>query len=152
MAHEYLVHKDICLTDVINAGVTMSPATVVEWLEELTHYGPDEIIDWIDDKEFRHFAHRTGLTPQLVEAGFIEIVEPGLFKIGTFFQDLDSENIYLLSQVNPGMVCLIRLDTGNRWTDPVSVNFVNRITADEMDMIQTSLYLKRISPPLITIV
>jgi hypothetical protein len=40
----------------------------------MTHFGPDEIIDWLDDVEFRRFAHRTGLTNKLVSAGFIRLL------------------------------------------------------------------------------
>jgi hypothetical protein len=152
MAHKYIVHKDICLTDVINAGIDIAPATVVEWLEEMTHFGPDEIIDWLDDVEFRRFAHRTGLTNKLVSAGFIKIVEPDV-SVGTYYQSVGSGEVYLLAQVDAGKVALISLDTGNRWRDPVRVKNAHAITEAEMANIKTHLILTRlISDPVIKVV
>ena len=39
---------------------------------------------------------------------------------------------YILAQVNPQMVCLICLSTGNRFNHPVRVNRIHFITEEEM--------------------
>ena len=54
------------------------------------------------------------------------------YKIGQKFRysGIFAEN-YLLAQVAPKQVALIGLESGNRWTEAITVHKVDAITADE---------------------
>ncbi len=56
------------------------------------------------------------------------------FSIGDRFLQVwkHESSEYILAQVNPEMVCLICLTTGNRFNHPVRVNKVHYITEQEM--------------------
>lgn len=59
---------------------------------------------------------------------------------GQKFKAYDKENgqiegTYVLAQVDIMKVCLINIETGNRWTNPVSVNDVMAISIKEWEEI-----------------
>ena len=55
--------------------------------------------------------------------------------IGDRFKIVGEAGEWLLAQVGYGKVCLIGLESGNRWEEPVEVNNVELITEGEMDKI-----------------
>lgn len=54
-----------------------------------------------------------------------------VIKIGQFYIHAFTEEEFILCQVDNYMVCLISIQTGNRWNDPVEVNDVFNITEEE---------------------
>jgi hypothetical protein len=52
-------------------------------------------------------------------------------KRGDFFQEKDG-TVYMLAQVDLNTLCLISLEDGNRWTEPVKVKNHREITNEEM--------------------
>jgi hypothetical protein len=53
------------------------------------------------------------------------------YRFGQRFRKIGYVEDYILAQVAPFSVCLINLDTGHRFTDPVVVNSVYKITQEE---------------------
>lgn len=59
------------------------------------------------------------------------------------FNGSQDEGEYILAQVFPYEVCLIGLETGNRWADPIKVEEIKAITKKEMNEIaDTKVYQK----------
>jgi hypothetical protein len=92
---------------------------------------------------------------QAIECGCLKEVKPEVFrKIGEYYMlgsdsyqfdsasyQIDSNSYYILTQVDPAMVCLINIGDcgGNRFADPVKVKDVNAITDDEWNLITTDI-------------
>lgn len=57
------------------------------------------------------------------------------FKCYHYIDSNVQESIMILAQVEPFRVCLIDLNTGNRYNDPVSVENVNDISLKEENRI-----------------
>lgn len=57
------------------------------------------------------------------------------YKIGQRFGS------YMIAQVGPKMVCMIDMNYGNRWNEPIKVkNGAYRITQDEFDKISAGMF------------
>ena len=56
------------------------------------------------------------------------------YRIGDVFKQnsFSDDGGYILAQVNDGQCCLVSLTDGNRFTNPVGVGDVNKITAREL--------------------
>ena len=69
----------------------------------------------------------------LLDEGFIRYNDPS-YKIGDrFLNEINKEGI--LAQVEPHMVCMICLESGNRHKNPIHVKNALRITQDEFEKI-----------------
>lgn len=63
-----------------------------------------------------------------------EIVKEKTYKIGQRFKK-NKRYKYILAQTQPDKICLICLETGNRWNNPIKVNDSQKITAVEFKKI-----------------
>jgi hypothetical protein len=70
------------------------------------------------------------------------------YKLGDKFKN--GREIYVLSQVDSNMVCLIGFKGGNRWENPIQVKDCNCITTKEFSKI-TSNQIEDFTPINITI-
>jgi hypothetical protein len=98
-----------CMYDDLSAGDKQYLANKL-WKED--HVCPQKLRDYIPSHV---------LDPVVANRG-------DRFKIEEFFTD----ETYILSEVAPNMMCLIGLGEGNRLVDPIRVENVNKITAEEM--------------------
>lgn len=65
------------------------------------------------------------------------------YSVGDVFRT-PYESIAVLAQVSNSLVCLILLNSDcNRWTDPIKVENIRRITMDELDRITKGYEFKR---------
>lgn len=74
--------------------------------------------------------------------------EEVIYKLGDKFKN--GREIYVLSQVDSNMVCLIGFKGGNRWENPIQVKDCNCITTKEFSKI-TSNQIEDFTPINITI-
>jgi len=59
--------------------------------------------------------------------------QPIVHYIGNFYYNISMNSIYILCQVGEGYVCLIGLDSANRYSEPVSVSDISSISDSEFD-------------------
>ena len=52
---------------------------------------------------------------------------------GNFYYDISMNSIYILCQVKYNGVCLVGIDTANRYSDPVSVGDISTLTTSEFN-------------------
>jgi len=73
---------------------------------------------------------------------YVEKLDRTTYKVGDRFQYAgEIEDCFILAQVSRDEVCLIGLESGNRWFEPVKVNSSKKITQEEFNGITNYDYL-----------
>lgn len=70
------------------------------------------------------------------EAKKLNLIKPVVsHKMGQRYKATTTKEEYILARCKPNILCLIGLQSGNRWEDPMNVKNCNDISQEEFDKI-----------------
>lgn len=90
------------------------------------------------DKEFILEAHKAACFDwkKKIEVKFPQLFSP--HKLGKIYYN-EHRGRVILAQVGVGMICLINLESGNRWKEPISVYDTSSITEEEFSHLSDNI-------------
>jgi hypothetical protein len=117
-------HAEMIIAWANGDKIEFRPNSFDSWKESFDSWKETSAPSWDDNSEYR--------------------IKEEIYHIGQVFLDNEYQP-YILTQTNPGRVCLVCLKTGNRLGEPMNVARPMHVTQDELKQMFPALYEVRLS-------